>query len=258
MLEAVRVVAVGVLLALCSACSLEELSAGRDTGESECGGRGPGHCKNAPATSAFCADFDDVGPSFLEDTFSLSKDDAGAMTLAPGMGCGESTALSLSLEESTASGCRYMRVTKKFETSFTSATFAADLFTGVVPTGAGFTNTRMMSVFSRSASVEQCIHFLSVDEDRVRLHTQRHQVFDDYITLDTELPRGRWTRVAMTMENDGGVAVLGIRFDDLVALAPTRLEKCGAGTEFSVHVGMHCETEDARAMSADNLLVTLE
>ena len=225
--------------------------AGVDAG-SECGGRGDGYCATL-SNVELCADFDQG--KTLPDPFS-SLQGGGDVSVQAASGCNGSGAASMSLPSSPP-GCSYANLVQDSTGTFKRMSLSADVLLGDPGTGANFSGNRVLSLQTQAASGTECRHFVFVEPTRTRLHTQRHQVFDDFVDVLPGVPLGKWTRIELVVEESGSKALVSVRVDGVEALAPTLIDKCGAGTDLNARVGIFCES-DGMSMLADNVVLDTE
>ncbi len=231
-------------------------SAGVDAGSDgggECDGRGAGYCSSLGGSVELCADFDQG--KTLPDPFSNLQGD-GDVSVQAAAGCSGSNAAAMSLPSSPP-GCSYASLEQDTTGSFKRVSLAADVLLGDPGTGAGFSGNRVLSLQTEAASGTECRHFVFVEPTQTRLHTQRHQQFDDFVDVLPGVPLGKWTRVELVVEESGSKALVSVLVDGVEALAPTLIDKCGAGTDLNARVGIFCES-DGMSMLADNVVLDTE
>jgi hypothetical protein len=242
-------------------CDVDHLNAGH--GESgECGARGEKFCASAATGLEFCSDFEGNPPATLESQFAeVSTTDGGTVVIEPGTGCAHSNALRLALNPT--SSCGYARVSwERGDVAFQRATLGADMLFGESDAAAQF-GTGVASITTQSTlgsawdETIVCAQFLDAyDNDVVDLHTQRYQVFDDFVKGSRAVPVGVWTRLELQLDVVDAKPEVSIRIDGQTVLGPTLLDKCSAGGRVAFHVGVHC-SDQAMTLRADNITFDL-
>lgn len=232
-------------------------SAGIDAGEdagSECGGRGDGYCATLGSSVELCADFDQG--LTLPAPFSSLHENNGSVSVQSSAGCNGSNAAAMSLPSSPP-GCSYATLVQDTTGNFKSIRLSADVMLGDAGTGANFSGNRVLSIQTEATTGTDCRHFVFVQPTKTTLHTQRYQQFDDTLDLALSVPLGEWTRVELVVETSQSKAKVSVFVGGVEALAPTVLDKCGAGSNLNARVGIFCES-DGMSMLADNVVIDTE